>query len=57
VVVLPPGRTQTLPLAVYLLLHDDTDAAVAVSMLLFAVSVTVLVLLRGRWLAPGRAST
>jgi molybdate transport system permease protein len=52
-----PGRTQTLPLAVYLMLHDDADAAVAVSMLLLAVSVTVLVLLRGRWLAPGRAGT
>ncbi|MGH3390248.1 MAG: ABC transporter permease [Actinomadura sp.] len=52
-----PGQTQTLPLAVYLLLHDDADAAVAVSMLLLAVSVTVLVLLRGRWLAPGRATS
>jgi molybdate transport system permease protein len=49
-----PGETQTLPLAVYLLLHDDQDAAVAVSMLLLAVSVSVLVLLRGSWMSPGR---
>ncbi|MCW2901951.1 MAG: transporter ATPase/permease [Streptosporangiaceae bacterium] len=49
------GRTQTLPLAVYLLLHEDQDAAVAVSMLLLAVSVSVLVLLRGSWLSPRRS--
>lgn len=48
-----PGRTQTLPLAVYLLLQSDPDAAIAVSLLLLAVSVVVLALLRGRWLAPG----
>ncbi|HEX6919369.1 MAG TPA: ABC transporter permease [Actinomycetes bacterium] len=49
-----PGRTQTLPLAVYLLLQDDPDAATAVSLLLLAVSVVVLVGLRGRWLTPFR---
>jgi molybdate transport system permease protein len=49
-----PGETQTLPLAVYLLLQNDPDAATAVSLLLLAVSVAVLVLLRGRWAAPTR---
>jgi NifC-like ABC-type porter len=47
-----PGQTQTLPLAAYLLLQEDPDAATAVSLLLLAVSVAVLVALRGRWLAP-----
>ncbi|MQA02325.1 MAG: molybdate ABC transporter permease subunit [Streptosporangiales bacterium] len=49
-----PGSTQTLPLAVYVLLQDDPDAAIALSLLLLAVSLAVLVLLRGRWL--GRTS-
>ena len=49
-----PGETQTLPLAVYLLLQDDPDAATAVSLLLLAVSVVVLVTLRGRWLSTAR---
>lgn len=46
-----PGRTQTLPLAVYLGLQDDPDAAIAMSVLLLAVCVGVLVVLRGRWSA------
>lgn len=50
-----PGQTQTLPLAVYLMLQDDPDAAVAVSLLLLAVSGAVLVALRGRWLSPARS--
>nr|WP_308268038.1 ABC transporter permease [Yinghuangia soli] len=49
-----PGETQTLPLAVYLMLQDDPDTAVAVSLMLLAVSVVVLVALRGRWLSPTR---
>ena len=49
-----PGETQTLPLAVYLILQDDPDAATAVSLLLLAVSVVVLVALRGRWLSTTR---
>jgi NifC-like ABC-type porter len=49
-----PGETQTLPLAVYLLLQDDPDAAAAVSLLLLAISVVVLVALRGRWLSTAR---
>lgn len=44
-----PGRTQTLPLAVYLALLDDPAAAEVLSLLLLAVSVAVLVVLRGRW--------
>ncbi len=47
-----PGSTQTLPLAVYLLLQNEPQAAVAVSLLLLAVSLTVLVTLRGRWASP-----
>jgi molybdate transport system permease protein len=44
-----PGTTQTMPLAVYLALQTDPDAALLLSVLLLAVSVGVLVLLRGRW--------
>jgi molybdate transport system permease protein len=45
-----PGRTQTMPLAVYLALETNPDAAVAISLLLLAVSVLTLVFLRDRWL-------
>jgi len=45
-----PGRTQTLPLAVYLALEHDPDAAIALSLVLLAVSVAALVALRDRWL-------
>jgi molybdate transport system permease protein len=48
-----PGTTQTMPLAVYLALESDPDAAVALSLVLLAVSVAALVLLRDRWLRPG----
>jgi len=44
------GRTQTLPLAVYLALQDNEPVAIALSLALLAVSVVVLVSLRGRWL-------
>ncbi len=44
------GRTQTLPLAVYLALEGNEQVAVALSLALLAVSVVVLVALRGRWL-------
>ncbi len=47
------GRTRTLPLAVYLSLESDPEAAIALSLVLLAVSFVVLVLLRDRWL--GRA--
>jgi molybdate transport system permease protein len=45
-----PGRTQTMPLAVYLALEQDLDAAIVLSLILLAVSVAVLVSLRDRWL-------
>jgi molybdate transport system permease protein len=41
-----PGVTQTMPLAVYLALQSDLDAAVALAVLLLAVSVAVLLLVR-----------
>ena len=44
------GRTQTLPLAVYLALQENEHVAVALSLALLAVSIVVLVALRGRWL-------
>jgi molybdate transport system permease protein len=45
-----PGSTQTLPLYVYLQLQSGhPDAAVAASVLMLAVSILVLVALRGRW--------
>ena len=48
-----PGRTQTMPLAVYVALESDPDAAVALSLVLLVVSVAVLVGLRDRWLSAG----
>ncbi len=45
------GRTQTMPLAVFLALESDRDAAIALSLLLIAVSLAVLVPLRDRWLS------
>ncbi len=45
-----PGVTRTMPLAVYLALETDPQAAVALSLALLAVSVLVLVALRDRWL-------
>jgi molybdate transport system permease protein len=45
-----PGRTQTMPLAVYLALQSDPDAATALSLVLLAVSIAVLAGLRDRWL-------
>ena len=44
------GRTQTLPLAVFGALEGDRDAAIALSLVLVAVSLLVLVALRDRWL-------
>lgn len=44
-----PGTTRTLPLEVYTLLQEDRDAAVAVSLVLFASCILVLVALRERW--------
>ena len=45
-----PGRTQTMPLAIYVTLERDAKAAVSLSLVLVAVSLAVLFALRGRWL-------
>ncbi|MEO7070045.1 MAG: ABC transporter permease [Nostocoides sp.] len=45
-----PGRTQTMPLAVYLAMETDPEAAIALSLVLLVVSVAVLAGLRDRWL-------
>ena len=42
-------RTQTLPLAVFVALESDRDTAVALSLIMVAISLVVLVVLRERW--------
>ena len=49
-----PGTTQTMPLAVYLALQHDPEAAIALSLVLLAVSLGTLLLLRDRWLGRSR---
>ncbi|HYF10877.1 MAG TPA: ABC transporter permease [Actinomycetota bacterium] len=44
------GRTQTLPLAVFERLQTDPEAAFALSVVLIALALTVIVALRGRFL-------
>lgn len=51
-----PGRTQTTPLKVYLLLETRPEGAIVLSLLLLVLSGAILVALRDRWLgvrAPG----
>lgn len=43
------GRTQSLPLAVFVALESDRETAVALSLVLVAVSLSVLVGMRQRW--------
>jgi molybdate transport system permease protein len=50
-----PGVTQTLPIATYLQLQSNPDAAIALALVLLLVSVAVLVSLRDRWV-PGLTS-
>jgi molybdate transport system permease protein len=45
-----PGRTQTMPIAVYYALETDPDAAILLSLVLLVVSVVLLVTLRDKWL-------
>jgi molybdate transport system permease protein len=45
-----PGTTQTMPLAVYLALQHDPEAAIVLSLVLLVVSLGTLLLLRDRWL-------
>ncbi|MFJ8041860.1 ABC transporter permease [Kitasatospora sp. NPDC096147] len=46
-----PGKTQTMPLAVYLAMESEPAAAIALSLVLLAVSIAVLAGLRGRWMS------
>jgi molybdate transport system permease protein len=46
-----PGRTQTMPILIYLLLEQDPPAAITLSLVLLAVSIAILASLRERWLA------
>jgi molybdate transport system permease protein len=46
-----PGRTQTMPLAVYLALETDLQAAIVLSLILLIVSVGILAGLRDKWIA------
>ncbi len=50
-----PGRTQTMPIAVYYALETDPDAAILLGLVLLLVSVVVLITLRDRWLRGGIA--
>jgi molybdate transport system permease protein len=45
-----PGRTQTVPLAVYLALETRPEGAIALSLILLVVSLAILIGLRDRWL-------
>jgi molybdate transport system permease protein len=49
-----PGVTRTLPIASYLAMNSDPDTAIALALVLLAVSLGVLLALRDRWL-PGTA--
>lgn len=44
------GSTRTMPLAIFVALESDPDAAIALSLILVAVSAAILFLLRERWL-------
>ena len=43
------GKTQTLPLAVFVALESNRDAAVAISLVMVVISLAVLIALRDRW--------
>jgi molybdate transport system permease protein len=44
-----PGATQTMPLAVYIALETNLQAAIALSLVLLVISLAVLIVLRDRW--------
>ncbi|MAF44743.1 MAG: molybdate ABC transporter permease subunit [Acidimicrobiaceae bacterium] len=44
-----PGKTQTLPLAVFVAMETDQEAALAMSLVLILVSLGVLLTMRDRW--------
>jgi molybdate transport system permease protein len=45
-----PGRTQTVPVAVYVALETRPESAIVLSLILLAVSLAILVGMRDRWL-------
>jgi molybdate transport system permease protein len=51
-----PGTTQTMPLAVYLALQQNPEAAIVLSLVLLVVSLATLLLLRDRWLGRARVA-
>jgi molybdate transport system permease protein len=51
-----PGQTETMPIAVYYALENDPDAAIALSLVLLAVSIAVLASLRDHWMRGSSAS-
>lgn len=51
-----PGRTQTMPVAVYLALESEPEAAIVLSLVLLVVSVAILASLRDKWLTGGSAA-
>lgn len=48
-----PGRTRTMPLAVYVARESSQDTAIMLSIVLITLSFVVLVALRDRWLGTG----
>jgi molybdate transport system permease protein len=48
-----PGTTQTIPLAVYTQLQREPGGAIALSLVLVAISLVILVALRNRWWPAG----
>ena len=46
-----PGVTRTMPLEIYTVLQTDPDAAIALSVILLAISIVILALLREKWLS------
>ena len=51
-----PGRTQTMPLAVYLALETNPPEAIVLALVLTAISFAVLLALRERWLGGGASA-
>jgi molybdate transport system permease protein len=52
-----PGTTRTMPIAIYLAMEQSPQAAIALSIVLVAISALVLILLRSRWLAALGSTT
>lgn len=44
-----PGTTQTMPIAAYLAMQTDPRSATGIAVILLAISLVVLVAMRGRW--------